>query len=92
MGAQSQMEELKKRLDDIKVFGEAEGKVTVTANANKKIEDITFNDELLNDKEQLQDLIVLATNRALENAHNVSESEMRHMAATLMPGLGGLFK
>ncbi len=95
LGQAKQMAEgVKAKLDTIEVEGEAgNGKVKVIATANRKVKEIIITDELLKaeNKEELQDLLVVATNRALETAENVSESEMRAAMANMMPGLSGLF-
>lgn len=85
--------EIKQKLENISVSGEAGG-VKVIANGNRKIIEVLVADHLLSqeNKEEMQDLIQVATNRALEAAENVSESEMRAMMGSMMPGLGGLFK
>ncbi|MCC6683941.1 MAG: YbaB/EbfC family nucleoid-associated protein, partial [Bacteroidia bacterium] len=44
-----------------------------------------------NDREQIEDLIVVAVNRAMEQADNVSQAEMQAIAKDMLPGgLGGL--
>jgi hypothetical protein len=83
-------EEVKKRLDTISVSGEAEGgKVTVVSTGNRKITSIQINDELMaqGDKEQIEDLVILAVNKALEKAEKVSEAEMAGVAKGMLPGL-----
>lgn len=90
--AQKKAEEIKQRLETITVTGEAEnGAVIVTANANRKIQDIVIADALLANKEQLQDILAVAINRAIENADKVSEAEMQALSSELLPGLGNLF-
>ncbi len=85
---QAQVEETKKRLDTITVDGEAmEGKVKVTLNGNRKLVGIHVADSMLNDKEELEDMLAVAFNRALEKAENVNETEMRSAASGLMPGM-----
>lgn len=95
LGQAKQMAEgVKSKLDTIEVEGEAgNGKVKVIATANRKVKEISIADDLLKteNKEELQDLLVVATNRALETAENVSESEMRAAMSSMMPGLSGLF-
>ncbi len=85
---------VKTKLESITVIGEAaNGGVKVISNGNRKIQEVQIKDELLHPekKEELEDYLILAINRALESAENVSESEMRSMMSTMMPGLGGLF-
>jgi DNA-binding YbaB/EbfC family protein len=91
--AQAKAGEVKKRLDAITVTGTAEGgKVSVTANGNKKVLSITIDEELVQeaDKEQLEDLLLIAVNKALEQAENLSQSEMAAMTQQMLGGMGGL--
>ncbi|MBD1423068.1 YbaB/EbfC family nucleoid-associated protein [Sphingobacterium chuzhouense] len=92
--AQQKAEEVKKRLDSISVFGETEGgKVRVVASASKEIREVTIDDEFLkqlDDKEELEELLVVALNKALQQAENVSQAEMQVVSQDLLGGLGGL--
>lgn len=92
--AQRKMKEIKDRLDTIIVEGESpEGKVKVKANGNRKILGITFADtSILQNTDQLEDYITMATNAAIEKADQVNEAEMKAAAGSMMPGLGGMFK
>ncbi len=88
---QQQTEEIKKRLDTISVTGEAEnGLIKVVATGNKKITSITIADSLMadNDKEQIEDLMIVAVNKAIEKAENVSNAEMAGAAKGMLPGMG----
>ncbi len=88
--AQRLVEETKQRLNNITVIGESNGgAVKVIMNGNRVVKDININDDLINinNKEELIDLIVLATNKALDSAENVNNSEMQSATAGLMPGL-----
>lgn len=92
--AQQQMEETKKRLDSVYVDTEVEnGLVKATATANLKITNISISDELLakNEKEELEDLIIVAVNKVLDEAKQVQEVEMSKVAQGMLPNLGGLF-
>jgi DNA-binding protein YbaB len=80
-----QMNEVKSRLDNIQVRGEAKG-VVVISNGNRKIVDVMIPESLA--KDNIEDLIILASNRALEQAENVFESEMKSVAGGMMGGLG----
>lgn len=87
MALKKQAEEVKDRLNTITVEGEAaSGNIIVRANGNRKITDIQINEDWLKqaEKEEVEDLLLTAVNRALEKAESVSESEMR----SLIPGLG----
>jgi DNA-binding YbaB/EbfC family protein len=92
MDAQRKADEVKQRLETIMVEGEASnGLVKVTANGNRIIKDIVIADALMTPerKEELQDLILIACEKALQQAENVSQAEM----VKLMGGmnLGNLF-
>jgi DNA-binding YbaB/EbfC family protein len=94
MEAQQKAGEVKKRLDAISVTGTAEGgKITVTANANKVIQSINIDETFFAgaDKEELEELLLIAVNKALEQAENISQSEMAAMTQQMFGGLGGLF-
>jgi DNA-binding YbaB/EbfC family protein len=91
MQAQQKAGEVKQRLDAIMVTGVAEGgKITVNANGNKVVQSVIIDDDFLKevDKEQLEELLVIAINKAMEQADNVSQSEMAAMTKEM---LGGLF-
>ncbi len=86
---QGQMETIKARLETITVQGEAEnGKIVVKINGNRKVTDIQIDESLItSDKEELQDLLLVAVNRAIEQADNVNASEMQSAAMGMMPGM-----
>jgi nucleoid-associated protein EbfC len=92
--AQQKADEVKKRLDSITVLGMAEGgKITVTATGNKVMQAINIDEEFFKsaDKEQLEELLIVAINKAMEQADNLSKSEMAAMTNDLFGGLGNLF-
>jgi DNA-binding protein YbaB len=94
MEAQQKAGEVKKRLDAITVSGAAEGgKITVTANGNKVVQSVHFDSAFLADadKDEVEELLVIAINKALEQAENVSQSEMAAMTKDMFGGLGGMF-
>ncbi|MEN8186865.1 MAG: YbaB/EbfC family nucleoid-associated protein [Bacteroidota bacterium] len=90
--AQAKIEETKKRLDTVYVDGESgNGDVVVTATANREIKNIAIDDALLEDKEALEDYLIIALNKALEKANSVNEAEMAAAAKDGMPDLPGMF-
>ncbi|RZK55039.1 MAG: YbaB/EbfC family DNA-binding protein [Pedobacter sp.] len=94
MAAQQQAEEIKKRLDTVSVFGEVEGgAIRVTATANKAVTGIEINEEFFKevDKEELEELLLTAINKALAQADQVSASEMQAATKSMLGGLGGMF-
>jgi len=94
MEAQQKAGEAKKRLDAINVSGSVEGgKITVVANANKVVQSVTIDPEFFKDvdKEELEELLVTALNKAMEQADNVSQSEMAAITKSMLGGLGNMF-
>jgi DNA-binding YbaB/EbfC family protein len=93
--AKQKADEIKKKMDAISVEGEAgSGKVKVISTGNKRVTDIQIADELMSAdrKEELQDLLLVALEDALQKADNVSQSEMQTLMSAMMPGgLGSLF-
>ncbi|MBU0695724.1 MAG: YbaB/EbfC family nucleoid-associated protein [Bacteroidetes bacterium] len=91
--AQQKAEEVKKRLANISVVAEVEGgAIKVTATANKLIQSIEIEEDFLkeNGKEGIEDLLVVAINKALEQAENVSQAEMAVVTQQMLGGMGGL--
>lgn len=92
--AQQQIEEIKKRLDNIIVTGEAcGGMVKLTATANKDFKDLSIHPDFLAKagKEELEEVLIVAINKTLEQADRVSQSEMEAVTKGMMGGFGGLF-
>jgi len=92
--AQQKAQEIKTRLDNITVIGEAEaGKIRVTANANKEVKSIEIADELFSEskKEELEELLIVAVNKAISQAENISQSEMQAATQNMFGDLGSLF-
>ncbi len=88
---QAEVEETKKRLDNVSVEGEAEsGIVKVVLTGNRTLKSIHISRELAGDTEALEDLISLAFSRALEKANNVNETEMSGAARGFMPNIPGM--
>jgi DNA-binding protein YbaB len=92
--AQQKAEEIKRRLDTISVSAEVEGgKIKVVSTANKRITSISIDTQLLGsgDGEELEELLVTAVNKVLEQAESVSQTEMQAATRDMMGGLGNLF-
>jgi len=89
--AQQKIEETKKRLDTVFVEGiSANGKIKVTSSANREIKSINIADDLFNEKEALEDYLIIALNNALEKANKINESEMAAAAKGGLPDIPGL--
>ena len=89
--AKKKVEETKKRLDTVLVDEESnDKKLKITLTANRTIKSIAINDELLEDKEQLEDYLILTLNKAIEKASAINEAELAAAAKDGMPNIPGL--
>lgn len=93
---QQKMEETKKRLDSVLVDEQStDGLLKITITANRTVKSITIDDALLEDKEQLEDYMLLVMNKAIEKATKVNEAELDAVAKMdmpMIPGMDNLFK
>lgn len=89
---QQKIAETKIRLNSVLIDEQStDGLLKVTLNANREIKSITVDDSLLQDKEQLEDYLVLVLNKAIAKATNVNEAELGAVAKEGMPNIPGLF-
>lgn len=94
MAAQQMADDIKKRLDTVSVYGEVEGgAIKITATANKAITAVEIEEEFYKqaDKEELEELLLTAINKALTQADQVSATEMQAATKDMLGGLGGMF-
>lgn len=88
---QQKVEETKKRLDTVLVDEQSsDGLLRVTLTANRELKSIAIDDSLLEDKEQLEDYLILTLNKAIEKATNVNETELAAVAKEGMPNIPGM--
>jgi len=88
---QQKIEETKKRLDTVLIDEQSsDGLLKVTLTANRVIKSITVDDALLEDKEQLEDYLVLVLNKAIAKATDVNEAELAAVAQDGMPNIPGM--
>lgn len=89
--AQQKVEETKKRLDTVLVDEKSSDELLqVTVTANRNIRSIQIDDELLQDKEQLEDYLVMVLNKALKRAGDINETELAAAAKDGMPDIPGM--
>lgn len=91
--AKKKAEEVKTRLQSISVQSEVEsGKIRVVASADREIKEIIIDEDFYKqcDREELQELLVVAANKALEQAESISQSEMQSVTQGMLGDLGGL--
>lgn len=86
---QQALEESKVRLENTVVSGEAGGGlIRVEMNGNRKLTELSINGSLQDmDKEDLEDLLIVAINRVLEEANRVNEQEVSSSARQFLPGM-----
>ena len=88
---QEKVEATKKRLDTVLIDEESsDGLLKITLTANRQIKTIEIGDALLEDKEQLEDYLILTLNKAIEKATNVHETEVAAVAKEGMPNIPGM--
>ncbi len=93
---QNKIEETKKRLDTILIDEQSnDGLIKVTFTANNKLKSITIDDTLLEDKEQLEDYLILVINKAFTKAESVNKAELDAVTKVdmpMIPGMEDMFK
>ncbi len=88
---QQKVEETKKRLDSLLIDEKSsDNLINITLTANRKIKSITIDDNLLSDKEMLEDYLIFTLNKAIEKATNVNETELAAVAKEGMPNIPGM--
>jgi nucleoid-associated protein EbfC len=88
---QQKVEDTKERLKTVLIDEESsDGLLKVTITANREIKNIDVADELLKDKEQLEDYLVLTLNKAITKATEVNEAELAAVAKEGMPDIPGM--
>lgn len=89
--AQKKVEETKERLNSVLVDESShDNKLNVTLTANRTITSISIEDDLLEDKDMLEDYLILTINRAIEKATRINEAEIAAVAKEGMPNIPGM--
>ncbi|MFH6604089.1 YbaB/EbfC family nucleoid-associated protein [Maribacter algicola] len=88
---QRKVEETKNRLDTVYLRESTSDELLeVTISANRVVKEIKIDDSLLDDKEQLEDYLVLTLNKAIKKATEVNEAELAAVAKEGMPNIPGM--
>ena len=88
---QQKIEDTKKRLDTVLIDEQStDGLLKVNLTANRTVKSITIDDSLLEDKEQLEDYMILVMNKAIAKATSVNEAELDAVAKMDMPNIPGM--
>lgn len=92
---EEQQQALREKLREIIIEEEAgDGAVKVTVNAARELTDIQVDRAIVDaeDVEQLQDLLLVAVNKALEAAAVKEAAESQKLISNMLPpGMSGLF-
>ncbi|WP_027126917.1 YbaB/EbfC family nucleoid-associated protein [Gelidibacter mesophilus] len=88
---QKKVEETKERLNHVLVDEQSnDGKLKVTLTASRTIKSIAIDEELLQDKEMLEDYLIMTLNKAIEKATQINDAELAAVAKDGMPNIPGL--
>ncbi len=88
---QEKVKVTKERLNTVLIDEKSsDGQLKITLTANREIKSIEINDTLLQDKEQLEDYLVLTLNKAIEKATAINEAELAAVAKEGMPNIPGM--
>ncbi|TPD70630.1 YbaB/EbfC family nucleoid-associated protein [Flavobacterium microcysteis] len=88
---QQKIEETKKRLDSVLIDEQSsDGLLKVTLTANRNVKSIDIDESLLEDREQLEDYLLLVMNKAIQKATAVNEAELGAVAKDGMPNIPGM--
>ena len=93
---QEKVAQTKKRLDTVFIDEQSNDQLLkVSISANNQIKSIGIDDTLLQDKEQLEDYLILVINKAIEKAsafHQAEIDAVSKMDLPMIPGMEDMFK
>ena len=87
---QKEMARIQKEIEDLEIEGQSGGGlIKVLVSGNKKMLSINIDPEVMGeDKEMLEDLVLSATNQALESVDKISKEKMGPLTGGLnIPGM-----
>lgn len=91
--SQEKVAQTKERLNTVLIDEQStDGLLKITLTANRTIKNIAIADELLEDKEQLEDYLILTLNKAITKATSISETELAAAAKDGLPNIPGMDK
>ncbi|WP_369426508.1 YbaB/EbfC family nucleoid-associated protein [Profundicola chukchiensis] len=89
--SQRKVEEAKTRLaNEYLTEATSDKLLTTKVSKNGRIKELNIEDELLEDKEQLVDYLILTLNKALDKAQNEFDAEIENVAKQGMPKIPGM--
>lgn len=88
---QEKVQKTKERLNTVIIDEQSpDGLLKVSITANRTVKSISVDDSLLEDKEQLEDYLILTLNKAIEKATTINENELAAVAKEGMPNIPGM--
>ena len=89
--AQEKVAATKKRMNTVLIDEKSnDGLLKVTITANRELKNIEISEGLLEDKEQLEDYLILTLNKAIKKATDIHETEVAAVASKGMPKIPGM--
>jgi DNA-binding YbaB/EbfC family protein len=89
--AQRKVEETKEHLHTVLIDEcSNDDKLKVTITANRTIKSIEIDDTLLQDKDMLEDYLILTLNKAIHKATSINDAEIAAVAKEGMPNIPGM--
>lgn len=88
---QQKIEATKQRLNSVLVDEKSsDGLLEITMTANREIKNLHIADELLQEKEMLEDYLITTLNKIITKATNINEAELAAVAKDGMPNIPGM--
>ena len=88
---QKKVEATKERLNSVYINESgANDRIKVEISANREIKAIEISADLLDDKEQLEDYLILTLNKAIKKAGDIHEAELAAVAKEGLPDIPGM--
>ncbi|WP_461533188.1 YbaB/EbfC family nucleoid-associated protein [Sinomicrobium sp.] len=88
---QKRIEDTKNRLNNVLIDeSSSDGLLKITITANREIKAIDIDPSLVEDREQLEDYLILTLNKAIKKASDVNEAELAAVAKEGMPNIPGM--
>lgn len=89
--SQKKVEEAKNRMaNEFLTESTSDNLLTAKVSKTGRVKELNINDELLEDKEQLTDYLILTLNKVLEQAQTQYEAELANVAKQGMPKIPGM--
>ena len=88
---QKKVEETKLRLNHVLIDEiSSDNLLKLTFTANRELKSISIDDKLLEDKEMLEDYLILSINKAITKASKINETEIAAVAKDGLPNIPGI--